>query len=150
MNDLIRKSDIYKIMDAQDTIFDQNGGIYISREDDFIDAIEELPTFTIQEDGTCNIYVNGSAVTYFRGSDVTGIDIGFNFDFLDKNVAMKPQEAAEYQKRQGYMHCCPRCHSALGYKEKSHSILPRWLRKNVLYETCTHYCCICGQKIDWY
>lgn len=70
---------------------------------------------------------------------------------LDRHIPQKPVEASEKHKRLGYMHDCPRCGWALGFKEKRTpaGILPRWMRKNVLYERCQFYCMFCGQAIDW-
>lgn len=63
--------------------------------------------------------------------------------------ALKPIEASEYHKAMGYKHDCPNCHCSLGYKEKAYGVLPRWMRKTVLYEVCQPYCGFCGQLIDW-
>lgn len=64
--------------------------------------------------------------------------------------ALKPVEASECHKKHGYKHDCPKCHCSLGFKEKKMGgILPRWMRKTVLYEVCQPYCGFCGQKIDW-
>ena len=63
--------------------------------------------------------------------------------------ALKPIEASAEHRRRGYKHNCPKCHYSLGYKEKAYGILPRWMRKTVLYETCQPYCGFCGQRIDW-
>lgn len=62
---------------------------------------------------------------------------------------LKPIEASEPHKKLGYKHDCPRCHYSLGYKEKAVGVLPRVMRKTVLYEVCTRYCAFCGQEIDW-
>lgn len=64
--------------------------------------------------------------------------------------ALKPLEASKEHQRIGYKHDCPKCHCALGFKEKEPgSILPRWARKTILYEMCQQYCGFCGQKLDW-
>lgn len=64
--------------------------------------------------------------------------------------ALKPIEASPQHKKLGYKHDCPKCFCALGFKEKQMgSILPRCMRKTILYEVCQPYCGFCGQKIDW-
>ena len=64
--------------------------------------------------------------------------------------AIAPIEASEPHKKIGYKHDCPKCHWSLGFKEKKMgSILPRWVRRTVLYEMCQPFCGFCGQKIDW-
>lgn len=63
--------------------------------------------------------------------------------------ALKPIDASERHKAMGYKHDCPSCGCSLGFKEKSMGILPRWMRKTVLYEVCQPYCAFCGQRIDW-
>ena len=68
---------------------------------------------------------------------------------LDRNIPLKPVEADEWHKATGYRHDCPKCGYSLGYKEKCPGILPRWLRKTILYEHCQPYCGFCGQAIDW-
>lgn len=65
------------------------------------------------------------------------------------NEALKPIDASERHKAMGYKHDCPSCGCSLGFKEKSMGILPRWMRKTVLYEVCQPYCGFCGQRIDW-
>lgn len=69
---------------------------------------------------------------------------------MDKETPLKPVEASEFHKKRGYKHDCPKCYCSLGFKEKKMgSILPRWMRKTVLFEVCQPYCGFCGQKIDW-
>ena len=63
--------------------------------------------------------------------------------------AMKPIKAREAHRKIGYRHDCPKCGYALGFKEKKCGILPRWMRRTVLYEECLDYCGFCGQRIDW-
>lgn len=65
------------------------------------------------------------------------------------NEALKPVEASESHKKVGYKYDCPRCHYALGFKEKREGASPRWMRKTVLYEMYEQYCWFCGQQIDW-
>lgn len=64
--------------------------------------------------------------------------------------SLEPLDASDYHKRIGYKHDCPKCHCSLGFKEKkTGTILPRWMRRTILYESCQQYCGFCGQKIDW-
>ena len=67
----------------------------------------------------------------------------------DRDIPKKPIEASKQHKKLGYMHDCPSCYCSIGYKEKSISSLPRFLRRTVLYEQCLQYCGFCGQKFDW-
>lgn len=62
---------------------------------------------------------------------------------------LRPIEASETHKKIGYLHDCPKCGYAVGYKEKRHGSIPRWMRRTVLYEECCNYCTFCGQKLDW-
>ena len=63
---------------------------------------------------------------------------------------LPPEEASRRHKMMGYKHECPKCHCAVGFKEKRDvSIFPWFMRKYILYERCCKYCTFCGQELDW-